>query len=222
MDNNNTGAPAAPSGNAAPAAPAAPDPAFASAPALAPATPTARAGHGAAGLSPAGASRRRLAGIGASGVLLTLASNGAMATMVCKSPSGAMSGNLVASRAPASFACEGRSPGYWKNHPRAWSGSGVRTSEQFNRLFSCGGRREFESVTCMSILSHKSYDTNNLAMHLMATYLNVASGNISFMSLETVTSMWTECIRTGSYKPSATAKPWNAADIVIYLRSTMS
>ncbi len=74
----------------------------------------------------------------------------------------------------------------------------------------------------MKILSHQSYDANNLAMHMMATYLNVAAGNISFMSLETVTTMWTEWLRTGVYKPTATAKPWNAADIVIYLRSTMS
>lgn len=211
MDSNNTGAPAAPSGTAG-----------STSAGSASASNIFPADHAVSGLSPAGASRRRLAGIGASGVLLTLASNGAMATMVCKSPSGAMSGNLVASRAPANFACAGRSPGYWKNHAREWSGTGVRTTDQFNRLFSCGGRREFDAVTCMSILTHKNYDTNNLAMHIMATYLNVASGNISFMSLETVTTMWTEWVRTGYYKPSATAKSWNAADIVIYLRSTMS
>lgn len=181
-----------------------------------------RAAEAARGLSPTGASRRRLAGLGASGVLLTLASNGAMATMVCKSPSGAMSGNLVASRAPATFACEGRSPGYWKNHPRAWAATGVEQESQFNRLFSCAGRPEFNAVTCLNILSHQSFDANNLAMHMMATYLNVASGNISFLSLETVTSMWTEWVRSGSYQPSANAKAWNAADIVIYLRSTMS
>ena len=172
------------------------------------------------GLSPAGVSRRRLAGLGASGVLMTLASQSAMAGLVCKSPSGALSGKL-ASRGAAGVTCAGRSPGYWKTHPSAWRGCGIDTGEAFQRVFSCSGRAGYDSVTCMGILSHKSFDMNNLGMHMMATYLNVKSGKISFMSEEDVLSMWSEWVRTGKYVPMAGAKPWNAADIVIYLSSTM-
>lgn len=173
------------------------------------------------GLSPAGASRRRLAGLGASGVLMTLASQSAMAGLVCKSPSGALSGSL-ASRKSAGVTCAGLSPGYWKNHEESWAGAGVETNEFFRNVLSCRGRHGYTSVRCIDILSHQDYDISNIGMHMMATYLNVASGRISFMSIESVCAMWDEYMRTGAYVPSTGAKPWNAADIVLYLSSTQA
>ena len=183
-------------------------------------TPVAQPSAEAGGLSPAGASRRRLAGLGASGVLMTLASQSAMAGLVCKSPSGALSGNL-ASRQPASVACAGLSPGYWKTHPEAWAAAAVALDTKFHKLFYCSGQPGYSSVGCKDILEHKDFDSNNVGMHMMATYLNVASGKISFLTIEDVTSMWKEYITTKQYIPATGAKPWNAADIVVYLSSTM-
>ncbi len=176
---------------------------------------------GAQQLSPAGAARRRLARIGGSGVLMTLASQGAMAALVCKSPSGSLSGNLT-SNAPAAVSCSGVSPGYWKNHPSAWSDTGVKCGDHFKDYFYTAGAAGYCDVRCMDILDHQDYDTCNIGMHIMATYLNVTSGMISFMKPETVTSMWREYITTNQYVPAAGAKPWNAADIVLYLQSTQS
>jgi hypothetical protein len=166
------------------------------------------------GLSPAGASRRRLA---ASGVLMTLASQSAMAQMVCKSPSAALSGNL-ASRSPAEVVCLGRSPGFWKNHTSEWVG--VQTGDRFGDYFFTGGAVGFSEVSCLDILSHQDYDVGNVAMHLMATYLNVSSGRITFLTQEAVLTMWREFATTGVYVPAAGAEPWTGDQLVQYLSST--
>ena len=169
------------------------------------------------GLTPAGATRRRLAGLGASGVLMTLASNSAMADMVCKSPSAALSGSL-ASRSPEAVACVGRSPGFWRNHESAWCG--IRPTDRFCDHLHPGGDPAFRQVSCMGILVPKKYDHQKVARHIMATLLNVTSGKIGYLSEETVRAMWREFVTTGSYVPTAGAKPWNAADLVLYLEST--
>jgi len=169
------------------------------------------------GLTPAGAKRRRLAGLGASGVLMTLASQSAMADMVCKSPSAALSGSL-SSHNHTAVSCLGRSPGFWKNHTSEWVG--VSSSDMFSRHFYCGSVNGLNKVSCHDILSHQDYDRGNVAMHIMATYLNVTSRRISFLSEESVTAMWREFLTTGTYVPTAGAKPWNAAELVMYLAST--
>lgn len=168
-------------------------------------------------LTPAGARRRRLAGLGASGVLMTLASQSAMADLVCKSPSAALSGNL-ASRSPGAVSCLGRGPGFWKNNQSAWVG--VASSDRFSQHFFCGGTPGLSEASCLDILSHQDFDKSNVAMHIMATYLNVTSGRISFMTQEGVLAMWREFLTTNAYVPAAGAAPWNAADLVMYLSST--
>jgi hypothetical protein len=172
-------------------------------------------------LSGTGATRRRLATAGASGVLMTLASQKAMAALVCESPSGSLSGG-IASRKPESSACAGVSPGYWKNHSSAWRAAGVRETDAFNALFSCGGHAGYSAVQCGQILSHQKFDENNIGMHMMASYLNVASGRIGFMSVETLQKIWSDWMRQGYYVPTKGAMAWRSADIVMYLKSTMS
>lgn len=171
------------------------------------------------GLTPAGAARRRLAGLGASGVLMTLASNSAMATaeMVCKSPSGTLSGSL-ASRSPEPVACIGRSPGFWRNHESEWVG--IRPGDRFCDHLYPGNDPAFGQVTCMGILIPKKYDKNKVARHIMATLLNVTSGKIGYLTEESVRAMWREYVTTGFYVPTAGATPWNGADLVLYLQST--
>ncbi len=168
-------------------------------------------------LTARGASRRRIAGLGVSGVVMTVASNHAMASLVCKSPSGALSGNLN-SHTP-NVSCSGVSPGYWKNHPHSWPAE-VQTSDLFSPLFSCSNALSVMSL--MTILTPQKIDTNKVAMHIIATYLNVCSGRISFLTRQSVKAMWSQYNSTGFYKPTDGAAPWNGAQLVIYLQSTQS
>ena len=166
-------------------------------------------------LTPKGASRRRIAGLGLSGVVMTVASTNAMAGLVCKSPSGALSGNLN-SQAPGNVVCEGRSPGYWKNH--AWP-SEVKKNHMFTQyFFPCSG--PLSNCTCKDVLSKQAADKHNVAMHIMATYLNVCSGKISFLTRQAVKDMWSEYAMYGSFTPAEGASPWSGQDLVDYLSST--
>lgn len=182
-------------------------------------TPPGTSGEATPPLTSAGAARRRMAGLGASGVLMTLASNNAMAALVCKSPSGALSGNLSSQQPGGDVNCQGRSPGYWKNHPASWPAD-VAASDPFPKFFPCQG--DLAQVTCLEILRKQSADRHNVGMHLMATYLNVATGRIGFLSRDTVVGMWTEFQSTQHYVPAEGATPWSGSQLVDYLASTMS
>lgn len=166
-------------------------------------------------LTPRGAARRRIAGLGVSGVVMTVASSNAMAAMVCKSPSGALSGNLN-SQAPRTT-CNGVSPGYWKTHPEAWPAD-VKTSDRFSKHFNCHGK--LGSYSCMTILSKQKEDKNAVAMHIMAQYLNVVSGKINFMTRQSVLDMWNQYNSYGTYTPASGATPWSGGQLVDYLTST--
>ena len=168
-------------------------------------------------LTARGAARRRLAGVGASGVLMTVASNHAMAALVCKSPSGALSGDLNSQR--PNVTCEGVSPGYWKMHPESWP-SEVKTSDLFSKYFSCHG--QLSNFSCMKVLEKQDADKNAVAMHIMATYLNVVSGKINFLTRQAVIDIWAKFDTYGSYTPADGATPWSADQLVAYLASTQS
>lgn len=168
-------------------------------------------------LTPTGAARRRIAGLGVSGVVMTVASNHAMAALVCKSPSGALSGNLNSQR--PDVVCNGVSPGFWKNHPQEWPAE-VKKTDRFSKFFPCHG--VLSGVSCMDILSHQAADANNVGMHIMATYLNVCSGRITFLTRQAVVDMWTKYSNHGTYTPTSGATPWSGQELVVYLTSTMS
>jgi hypothetical protein len=179
-----------------------------------------------AAMTPSGTSRRRFAKSGAgvsAGVLLTLASQPAMAT-VCTSPSGTVS--AASSRKPgASVACVGRSPGYWKTHHYAWKGAGTNGDALFKLTFYCGGRcSALAKYTCFNVVDPDKVtngdDPDNVAMHIMATLLNVRSGKISFLTVNQVVAIWYSYASTGTYKPTV-GVTWDGAKIVSYLKSTM-
>jgi hypothetical protein len=167
-------------------------------------------------LTPRGAARRRIAGLGVSGVVMTVASNHAMAGLVCKSPSGALSGNLNSQR--PNVVCNGVSPGYWKNHPLSWP-SEVRTSDLFSKFFPCTSA--LGSMSCMTVLNKQKIDKYNVGMHIVATYLNVCSGRITFLTRQKVINMWGQYNATGTYTPADGATPWDGPKLVAYLTSTM-
>jgi hypothetical protein len=178
-------------------------------------------------LSERGARRRRLAkaGIGAAGILWTLESRAAMGPMVCKSPSGALSGGLSSHYGPEPV-CQGRSPGYWKNHTEAWP---IPIATMFADVFyvagskqSCTPETKDKSYLCstlLNILEPQSFDQYNLGMHAVATYLNIKSGKINFLSVETLLNMWYEVQTKGFYSPTAGVQ-WNPEQVKNYLEAT--
>jgi hypothetical protein len=178
-------------------------------------------------LSERGAKRRRIAkaGIGAVGILSTLESRATLGPAMCKAPSGALSGGLSSHYGPAP-ACNGLSPGYWKNHPGAWP---IPNTTWFADVFYVPGNRRYCTVktkntnylcsTMMNLLTSQTFDKYNLAMHAIATYLNIKSGKISFLSIETLLNMWYEVQTKGSYSPTATVK-WSPEQVKNYLAAT--
>ncbi|SNS81293.1 hypothetical protein SAMN06265795_10712 [Noviherbaspirillum humi] len=171
-------------------------------------------------------SRRRFtsAGVAASGVVLTLASRSALAAADCKmvtTPSAFASCNTSA-YGPGQQQTQGRSPGFWKNDvsSKAWP---VPQESLFKNYFSCwrGSPYAGQGVTLYYLLDHRDFDVDNLGMHLVAALLNARMGWTPFLSESIIRSMFTEWQSTGGYKPSATANPWNSAEIVMYLKATM-
>jgi hypothetical protein len=180
------------------------------------------------GIGPQGAARRRFAkaGLGASGVIMTLVSQPGMATNVCRPPSGFLSGTW-ASHNPKAGTCAGRSPDYWKNHKDQWKRQ-CRTdgSTLFRSIFSCAGRASglqpymlFDVVDPTKVAN--GADKDNVGMHIVAALLNARSNKVSVLPETRVREIWDEYASTGYYTPSAGEKKWNGAEIVRYLTSTM-
>lgn len=180
-------------------------------PARAPEAPT---------LTPRGSARRRLtkAGLGAASVLWSVDSHATMKTMVCVSPSGALSGGLSSNYARKPPKCEGRSPGFWKNHTGAWP---CPTGKDFDDVFGCNAKnaKTYGSKTLLEIVQGCSFDKYNFGMQLVATYLNVLSGRIGFLSVQTLQQMWNQIQSNGFYQP-AKGVYWSAEQTKRYLEAT--
>jgi hypothetical protein len=179
--------------------------------------------------APINLARRRFgrAGLGASGVILTLASEPGMAATMCKSPSGSLSGGLQSNKGTQAVVCGGLSPGYWKNHPRLWP-AGVRpftlsgqAATTFASVFPFGATQLYQTGSLMDVLKSNdpAQDPYNLGFHLVAAYLNVLSGKISYLSAQGLKDMWHDLVTLGHYEPTAGTK-WYAVDIKNYLQST--
>lgn len=174
---------------------------------------------------PAQPARRRFtrAALAASGVLLTVKSTPGMAAQVCTSPSGSLSTRFASHHAEVPN-CQGRSPGYWKNH--GWNGTGIdKQNALFSTYFPCPPKdaTTFGMVRLVDILKHQSYDQDNVGMHMAASLLNARAGLNSLPTEAQLVKIWTDFRATGTYQPS-TGNPnivWTGADIVAYLKSAM-
>lgn len=181
-------------------------------------------------ISASGLSRRRFgkAGAGVSaGVIMTLVSQPGMAnTALCVSASGAASANL-SFHSDHLVACQGRSPGFWKTHPEAWPAAQTKTDAKFSALFITNTSRTtaLSPYTCMQVVTanafSRSKDPDNVAMHIMATLLNVRSGRIGFLTEISVLAIWNAYAKNGTYQPTVGVN-WNGFQIVSYLQKTMS
>jgi hypothetical protein len=187
-------------------------------------------------LTKQGAARRRLAkaSVGA-GVLATLQSKSAMASMVCRSPSGSLSNGLASSHYGAKApACNGLSPGYWKQSQHAWP---VSRDLMFTSVFyavnpgtacpvrattykegECYNPGSYFCAKLEDMLNPQPFDTNNVGMHLVAAYLNVQQKLVGFLELTDLQTMWSELQTTGRYSPTAGVY-WDNAQVAKYLAS---
>lgn len=163
-------------------------------------------------------SRRQFAkaGLGISGVILSLASRPVLGDVVCKSPSGFLSGN--ASTHGPQPVCLGRSPGYWKNHENNWP---IATDTQFSSVFPAPSSSVYAKYTLLQLLTPQQDDKHKLGMHLVAAYLNAVSGWTPFLTAETIIAMFSEWQSKGTFSPTATVQ-WTAPDIVNYLKATQA
>lgn len=182
-----------------------------------------------AGGAPSKPGRRRFAstGIKASGVILTLASPSAMATKICKAPSGFMSGSLRSSPGDQTVACYGRPARYWKDCPEAWpSGcyptkSKYKPATTFASVFPGGSTSLHQNGTMMDVLkdTSSSRDPYDLGAQLVTAYLNVKSGKIDFLTIAQLKSIWYDLRTYGYYSPMAGTR-WSDAHVAIYLWRT--
>jgi hypothetical protein len=181
------------------------------------------------GAEPMDSSRRNFskAGIVLSGVLLTLTSRPVLGDTRGLSPSGFLSGNVSShGNLPP---CEGRSPGYWKNHPEAWP---IPSDTKFHSVFPCITSSAYYHYTLIELITGCAtsasdsncvsiQDAQNLGMHLVAAYLNALCGWTPCLNIETIKSMFSEWQSKGTFSPAAGVY-WDAGQIVTYLQSTMS
>lgn len=194
--------------------------------------PEAQGPHDAPQLDARGVARRRFtrAGLGATGVILTLHSQPGMATgMTCASPSGFMS-IKSASHNPQNSCSYNRSHGYWKTHSGDWRARcGTSPDTMFTEvLIARGAYAGLKDYTLMQIINPpkevKRIDRNNVAMQMVTALLNARASQMagipSVLPEDKVVAMWNEFTSTGYYRPTGSAKPWSGAQIAGYLETT--
>jgi hypothetical protein len=150
-----------------------------------------------------------------------------MASVVCKSPSGFMSGSLKSSPGTQTLVCSGVSPGYWKNWPNAWPAgcypttTKTRTATKFAAIFPNGRTSLYQNGTLMEVLkdNNNAMDPYNLGAHLVSAYLNVKSNKINFMTVDSLKGIWHDLCTYGYYSPIA-GKRWSPKEVADYLQST--
>lgn len=171
-------------------------------------------------LSTAGSARRRFAkraGLGTTGVLLTLASQPGMATVVCKSPSRNMS-VTTSVRPGEQVNCSGIGPVAWCN-TSIWPCN--KDTMTFGKCFPCGANSYGNNYLKSLVASTATDQLTDFARALSVTYLNVMSNRISFLTLEDLVSMFTEIQNTYQYKATSSVT-WNVTQLTAYLKSTYS
>lgn len=178
------------------------------------------------GMSPQGAARRRFAraGMGASGVIMTLASAPGMATTVCRPASGFLSGTW-ASNHPKALWCYGAKPVDWCANQDKWITYGrTDPAKKFYNVFTCTANTSaLKYYTLFQIVSGNcgTADRNEVAKYIISALLNARAGTTPVLDEARVFQIWNEYNQKLTYTPNAGAKAWGGAEIVNYLKSTM-
>lgn len=178
--------------------------------------------------------RRKLAGLGGAAIF-TLASRPVLA-VECNSPSAAASGNLSFHGTPPN--CTGNSPSAWvsgvdSSSPNQPNNGFPGGNVDFNSVFANGsgidwpnganGRLyEVMNSTSNPDNGNANPNPNPISAEFAATLLNIRSGvriPPEVLTEVKLIGMWNEWRDNGGFTPTAGATPWNATQIVTYLRS---
>lgn len=167
-----------------------------------------------------GAARRRLtkAGLGAAGVLMTLESRATLHHRPsCAAPSASLSTGTESTYADNKPMCGGaRGPKFWCLVSHFWPCS---QNIKFGELFSCRGKyAEYANVRLVDILGKDRYE-GFVGRYLATTWLNIMTGQINFLTEDTVRIMWSDLQTKGYYKPTPKTY-WMAPDVIGYLQKT--
>jgi hypothetical protein len=173
--------------------------------------------------------RRRLlqGGLGAAPLLMTLASRPVLGATQCYTCSAY--GSMPSSGATTAY-CSGRTPEYWGSaqnfgqwpplyYPVNTTGPGTVQATRFNQVFSPSPYPV--PTTCLEVLQMGNGPPNGVCRHLVAAVFNVQKGFVPVLSLQVLQTIWFEYRSTGYFAPTAGVR-WYDAEIVEYLRSTMS
>jgi hypothetical protein len=169
--------------------------------------------------------RRRFlgAGAGVAPVLLTLASQPALASN-CFTPSRALSNNMsVAFRsrqadAGQNFTCRGiGSVKSYREDPLSWPASVQRSSARFNQYFS--GPNTSTDLLRSILVNHPT----SIEASFVAALLNIRGGASSVipaavLDVAKLQAIWTEFKTDGVYQLYAGGPKWDGAAIQTYLR----
>ncbi len=153
-------------------------------------------------------------------MIMTLVSRPAMASTLCFTPSRSLSRNTSVSQQGNDGMCEGKSPGYYKNHLN-WPG-GVKPKDPFLQYFNNGAHSTVDlssNPTLLKVLNLEgNQDSAKLAFHIIAAYLNCLAHLVpsNVLSATDVQNIWNEYVQTGYYTVTA-GVTWDATQIVTYL-----
>ena len=178
-------------------------------------------------LSPAGAARRRIAGLGVSGVLMTVASTHGMADTMCKSPSGGLSGDLHTSHAPEQACLPGQTPLWWSAKKDLLATVKIHKNTKFKEVLSTS--RSFGELPVIDVLRGTNdkgaavdQGEAKVAALMMATYLNVAVAppQITFLTKQAVLNLWANYNEDLHYNLPGSSKSWDSWALADYLHET--
>lgn len=172
-------------------------------------------------LSSKGAARRRL-GLGASGVILTLASKPGMAgnTMYCGTVSGWHSAS-TASRSTTSGYCTGIDANSWCK--RSWP-SNCSYYAKFSSVFPAGRGTLYTDSSLYSVLRNTdtSSDPSNLRREFVAAYLNASIGYNTHPSVSELKAIWNNYVLNGHYMIASTGQTLSRDQLKEFLASSHS
>lgn len=173
---------------------------------------------------PPSAGRRRLlrGGLGASPLLLTLASRPALGGGTgrqCFSPSGFVSMPTSVHGEPT--LCNGRSPGYWKNWPKKSWPAPYHPNVKFKSVFTTLGiGQAFKTMTLMQVLeTGGGGGVADMGRYIVAALLNAQSGKTPVLSVQAVKDLWSDYEADGQAEVTAGVF-WGPEEIKAYIEST--
>lgn len=169
-----------------------------------------------------GESRRRFSkmGIGSAGVVLTLTSRSGMADTIANDCPSRVASKWHSGHSVKTTRADGRPPSYWCSNTTYWPHGCTPGTTTLGSV--CGEKRStLGKCTLLTVMKSKqSFDPHGVYMYAAATYLNILSLKVTFMTTLQLQGILYEYIRSGGiYKPTA-GVVWGGPELATYLKNT--